>query len=111
MRMSRFDEAGYHLHEYERIDLPEHAWIQRLHQRVFSEFSHQDHLVLREEQLTKKEAYLELKKFLIAKAEAKAKRERGKVTAESVAEIIEISRETLQNWRSEIAGHTHQPKP
>ena len=99
IRVNLYDEAEYHLHEFARIGLPEHAWIQRLRQKVFSEYGHEDQLVLKEEQLTKREAYLALHRFLIAKAEDKAKKEKGKITEDAVAGNIQISRETLKKWR------------
>ena len=102
VQMNLYAEADYHLHEVRRIKLPEHAWIKRLHGKVFSEYHRDDYLVLREDQFTKDEALLALKKFLIIKAEEKAIRETGKITDEAVAGNINIARDTLNNWRAEI---------
>lgn len=102
VRVNLYDEADYHLHEFRRIKLQEHAWVQRLNEKVFSEYHRQDYLILQEEQLTKGEAFLALKRFLIDKAQRKAKREKGKVTDSLVADILQISRQTLLEWRREI---------
>lgn len=105
VKVNLYDEADYHLHEFRRINPPEHAWIKRLHGKVFSEYHRDDYLVLQEGKLTKDEAFLALKKFLIIKAQEKALRETGKITEDSVAGNINISRDTLTNWREETGTH------
>jgi tetratricopeptide (TPR) repeat protein len=102
VRENIYDEADYHLHQFKRIILPEHAWIQRLHRKVFSEFRHEDHLILQESQFTKVEAFRELKRFLIQRAEKKASEEEGKITEGAVADLIGINRGTLTKWRNQI---------
>lgn len=99
VRVNRYDEADYHLHEFRRIQIQEHAWIKRLQTKVFYEHRRQNTLVLQEEQLTKKEAFDALKDFLIRKAKEKSIRDRGKATNEEVRKILGISRVTLSNWR------------
>lgn len=96
-----YNEADYHLYRFRRLAVPEHVWIQRLHSRVFSEYRRDDQLILREDQLTKSEAYRALHKYLIGKAEEKAKKENGKVTEDAVAFNIGVTRTTLTNWRRE----------
>jgi tetratricopeptide (TPR) repeat protein len=96
-----YDEADYHLHEFRRIKISEHAWIRRLHDKVFSEYHRDDYLVLHEGQLTKDEAFRALQRFLIIKAQEKALRETGKVTEDAVAGNINITRVTLTKWREE----------
>ncbi len=102
VRENIYDEADYHLHQFNRIILPEHAWIQRLHRKVFSEFRDEDHLILQGSQFTKVEAFRELKRLLIQRAEKKASEEQGKITEEAVADLIGIHRGTLKTWRKEI---------
>jgi len=99
VRMALYDEANYHLHEFGQIKVQDHAWIQRLHKKVFSEYHREDYLVLQEEQLNKEKAFLKLKKFLIDKAAAKVKKEKGKVTDEAIAEVLDVSRMTVWEWR------------
>jgi tetratricopeptide (TPR) repeat protein len=105
VRVNRYDEAEYHLHEFRRIKIQEHAWIKRLQTKVFFERQRKDSFELREDKLTKKEAFKDFRNFLIQKAREKAIRETGKVTDEQVRKILGISRVTLSKWRGTPSRH------